>query len=74
VWRFRPKTSEFTLCLRTKDGAYTASERSLAFPVLESSDVVGQMTRAKELGADLWNDQLEEWVREVIRPRLERGV
>jgi Uma2 family endonuclease len=74
VWRFRPKTSEFTFCLRTRDGAYTTSERSLAFPVLKSSDVAGQMTRAKELGADLWNEQLENWVRDVIQPRLDRGV
>jgi Uma2 family endonuclease len=74
VSRFRPKVSEFTFCVRTQDGTYTPSDRSLAFPVLKSSDVVQQMTLANELGADLWNEQLEEWVRDVIRPRLERGV
>lgn len=74
VWRFRPKTSEFTFCLRAQDGSYTHSDRSLAFPVLKSSDVVEQMTRANELGADLWNEQLEQWVRDVILARLERGV
>jgi Uma2 family endonuclease len=74
VWRFRPKTSEFTFCHRTQDGSYSPSDRSLAFPVLRSSDVVEQMTLASELGADLWNEQLEQWFRSVIRPRLESGV
>jgi Uma2 family endonuclease len=71
VWRFRPKTSAFTFCHRTQDGSYASSDRSLSFPVLSSSDVVEQMRLANELGADLWNEQLEEWVRDVIRPRLD---
>jgi Uma2 family endonuclease len=74
LWRFRPKTSEFTFCLRAQNGSYTPSDRSLAFPVLKSSDVVEQMTLANELGADLWNEQLEEWMRNVIRPRPDSGV
>jgi Uma2 family endonuclease len=58
VWRFRPKALEFTFWLRAQDGSYAPSDRSLAFPVLKSSDVVEQMTLANELGADLWNEQL----------------
>jgi Uma2 family endonuclease len=73
VWRFRPKTSAFMFCHRTQDGSYVTSDRSLSFPVLSSSDVLEQMRMANELGADLWNEQLEEWVGDVIRPRLERG-
>ena len=74
VWRFCPKTSAFTFCHRTEDGSYATSEHSLSFPVLSSSDVLGQMRLANEVGADLWNEQLEEWARDVIRPRLEGGA
>jgi hypothetical protein len=64
----------FTFCVRTQDGSYANSDRSLSFPALGSSDVLEQMRLANELGADLWNEQLEEWVRDVIRARLDRGV
>jgi Uma2 family endonuclease len=73
VWRFRPRTSEFTFLHRAQDGSYTPSKQSLSFPMLNSSDVVEQMRLANELGADLWNEQLEDWVQTVIRPRLPGG-
>ena len=71
VWRFNPGAWRFAFCLRSQDGSYTASERSLSFPVLNASDFLDQMKLDYELGADVWNEQLEEWVRDVIRPRLE---
>jgi Uma2 family endonuclease len=71
VWKYRPKGPELTFCLRAEDGSYTTSERSLGFPAVKPMDVLAQMALANELGADRWNEQLDEWVRDVIRSRLE---
>ena len=70
VWRFQPRSSRFTFCIRNSDGSYSDAERSLAFPALSPADVLEQLSRAIELGADRWNEQLDVWVREVILPRL----
>ena len=74
VWRFQPKTGDFRFCVRAQDGSYASAERSLAFPMLSTADVLEQLNRANELGADRWNEQLESWVREVIRPRITGGA
>jgi Uma2 family endonuclease len=74
VWRYRPRERELTFCLRAEDGSYTPSGQSLAFPALNPADVLAQMALASELGADRWNEQLDEWVRSVIHPRLDRGT
>jgi Uma2 family endonuclease len=74
VWRFRPRSSQFAILVRRDDGSYADSGRSLAFPALSSADLLEQLNRAIELGADRWNEQLEAWVRDVIRPRLSGGV
>ena len=74
VWRFQPKSSQFSILVRRDDGSYSQSERSLVFPALSSADVLEQLTRANELGADRWNEQLEAWFSGVIRPRLTGGV
>jgi Uma2 family endonuclease len=74
VWRFQPKTGEFRFCVRAQDGTYATVERSLAFPSLSIADVLQQLTRANELGADRWNEQLPDWVDRVIRPRLTGDV
>lgn len=71
VWRFQPKSSRFMILVRRDDGSYSQSDRSLAFPTLSSADAPEQLNRASELGADRWSAQLDAWVREVIRPRLE---
>jgi Uma2 family endonuclease len=73
VWRFQPKLSQFTISVRSEDGSYSRSEHSLVFPALTSADVLEQLSRAKELGADRWNEQLEAWVAEVIRAKLAGG-
>jgi Uma2 family endonuclease len=70
VWLFRPKQWEIIFYVRA-DGGLHRSDQSLVFPVLKPADVLSQMELAKELGADRWNDQLQDWVRDVIRPRLE---
>jgi Uma2 family endonuclease len=74
VWRYQPKTGEFMFCIRAQDGSYASAERSFAFPALSTADVLEQLARANELGADRWNEQLESWVREVIRPRITGGL
>ena len=74
VWRFQPRSSRFTFCIRNSDGSYSDAERSLAFPALSPADVLEQLSRAIELGADRWNEQLDVWVREVILPRLDGGI
>ena len=55
VWRFQPKASQFAICVRRDDGSYSDTDRSLAFPALSSADVLEQLNRANELGADRWN-------------------
>jgi Uma2 family endonuclease len=72
VWLFRPKRWEIQFRVRTAAGL-VESEQSDVFPVLKPADVLSQMELAKNLGADRWNDQLEDWVRDVIRPRLDRA-
>jgi Uma2 family endonuclease len=74
VWRYQPKTGDFQFCIRAQDGSYASAERSLAFPALSIADVLEQLNRANELGADRWNEQLESWVREVIGPRIAGGL
>jgi Uma2 family endonuclease len=74
VWRFRPRTWEFHFCIRNAEGSYSDSEHSIAFPWLNSSDVLSQMDLANELGADQWNKQLGDWVKNVIHPRQEGGA
>jgi Uma2 family endonuclease len=74
VWRFRPRTWEFQFCVRDADGSYSDSQQSIAFPWLNSSDVLSQMALANELGADQWNKQLGDWVKNVVLPRREGGA
>ena len=74
VWRFQPKSSQFAICVLQDDGSCSRSEHSVAFPLLSSGDVLEQLARANELGADRWNEQLEEWVRNVVRARLSAGA
>ena len=73
VWRFEAATLTCTFWNRRDDGTYEQVDRSMFLPMLRPSDVVDQMRRAKELGTSKWYVQLEDWVRDVIRPRLEGG-
>jgi Uma2 family endonuclease len=73
VWLFRPKQWEIRFLVRA-EGGFRVCDQSLGFPVLKPADVLSQMARAKDLGADRWNEQLEAWVRDVILPRLVEGA
>ena len=73
VWRFGPASDEFGFWLRRGDGSYVSSEHGLAIPVLTIEDVVAQMRLAERIGASAWYGQLDDWVRKVVRPRLQGG-
>jgi Uma2 family endonuclease len=74
VWRFDATTLTCTFWNRREDGTYGRVNRGMFLPMLDPSDVENQIRRAKELGSSNWYRQLEEWVRDVIRPRLDSGI
>jgi Uma2 family endonuclease len=71
VWRFDATTLTCTFWNRRADGTYLQVDRSLFLETLQPSDVIEQLRGAKELGTSAWYRQLEDWVRNLIRPRLE---
>lgn len=73
VWRFDAATFTCTFWNRRGE-TYEQTAHSMFFPMLDPSDVVFQIRRAEELGSSRWYRQLEEWVRDVIRPRIDGGV
>jgi hypothetical protein len=46
----------------------------MVLPMIEPADVVDQMDRARDLGTSSWHRQLEDWVRDLIRPRIDGGA
>jgi Uma2 family endonuclease len=70
VWRFDPVEEQFGFCRRCEDESYTLSQRSVPFPLLTTEDVLEQMRLADKLGASEWYEQLGDWTRSVILPRL----
>jgi Uma2 family endonuclease len=74
VWRFDAATFVCTFWNRQGDGTYEQVDRSLFLPMVSPTDVNEQMLLAKDLGTSKWYIQLEAWVREVIRPRVEGGA
>jgi Uma2 family endonuclease len=74
VWRFQPRSAQFAICVLQGDGSYAQAERSALFPALSSADILAQLARANELGADRWNEQLEAWVRDVVLPKSTGGL
>lgn len=74
VWRFDVEAMTFGFWVRREDGTYSLSGHSLAFPILQPADVLAQMRRAEELGAARWCEQLRDWVRDTLLPRLADGA
>ena len=70
VWRFDAATLACTFWNRHDDGTYERVDRSMFLPGLDQADVSDQIRRAGELGFSTWYRQLEDWVREVIRPKI----
>ena len=50
VWRFDVEHEKLTFWRRRDDGTYGAIPRSEALPMLEPSDILGQLRGADELG------------------------
>lgn len=73
VWRFDPKKERVAFLRCKEDGTYEPIEQSLGFPMLTPADVLEQLRLADSLGAGDWFMRLNDWVRDVIRPRLDRG-
>jgi Uma2 family endonuclease len=74
VWRFDAATFTCTFWNRRDDATYDQIIRSRFLPMLDPSDVHDQLRLATELGSSKWYVQLEDWVRDVIGPRLEGGA
>ncbi|WP_152050956.1 Uma2 family endonuclease [Tautonia marina] len=73
VWRFDPMKDRVTFWRRKDDGTFEAIERSLGLPGLRPVDVLEQLRLADSIGAGEWFGRLNDWVREVIRPRLDQA-
>jgi Uma2 family endonuclease len=73
VWRFDPLKDRVTFWRRKDDGTYEAIDRSLGLPGLTPADVLEQLRLADAIGAGEWFARLNEWVRNVIRPRLDQA-
>jgi Uma2 family endonuclease len=71
VWRVDLTRETTGFWLRQDDGTYAATERSLALPLLEPGDIIGQLRLAEELVTSRWHAQLDGWVRDVLLPRRE---
>ncbi len=72
---FEPKTWPFMFWHRADDGSTIPhpSEASV-FRCLDSSDVLEQMRPANATGADQWNDQLDQWIRDVVLPAAQQAA
>jgi Uma2 family endonuclease len=70
VWRFDAEAWAFRFCRRQPDGTYQEAERSAFLVVLTASDVLDQLRTAEELGPFDWTTRLNDWTRDVLRPRL----
>ncbi len=73
VWRFDVEDWTFSFCFRQAEGSYEHSNRGVALPWLEATDLLDQLRLADALGADQWSFQLSEWVRTTILPRMVEG-
>jgi Uma2 family endonuclease len=71
VWRFDAAALTCTFWNRRDDGTYEQVNRSMFLPMLDPSNVIDQIRLAKERGSSKWYRQLEDWVRDVLRPGIE---
>lgn len=72
VWRLDVRRPGLTFWALGPDRSYRPIDRSAAFPFLAPEDVLLQVRRAEETRSTIrWLAQLADWVRDVIRPRLD---
>ena len=71
VWRLDVRRKVLTFWALQPDGSYQSTPQSLGLPFLTPADVLLQIQRAEETRSTIrWLGQLADWVRDVIRPRL----
>ena len=70
VWRFDGES--LSIHLKTIEGQYSGSTRSLALPFLTVSDIEDWMRKADALNDDMeWMEQVEDRARQELRTRLD---
>ncbi len=71
VWRHDVRRDRLGFWHLDAEGAYQAIEQSHHFPFLAVADVVPLLKLAQEVGSyTRWSVLVDEWIRDVIRPRL----
>ena len=74
VWRYDVRRGTLSFWALGADGIYAKVPQSLGFPFLLPEDLLLQVKRAEESQSHTsWFVQLTDWVRDVIRPRLDFG-
>ena len=72
VWRYDARRDTLTFASLQEDGTYIPTPRSVHFPFLAPADVLHQIRRSEEFASYTdWFVELMDWVRDVIRPRLD---
>jgi len=72
VWRHDVRRGTLGFWALQADGTYQLNATSLGFPFLTPADVMFQMKQAEEIKSQTrWFAQLTDWVRDVIRSRLD---
>lgn len=72
IWRF--DGASFHIHHRQADGTYVELDHSPALPFLKPEEVVDWMIRGEAADDDVeWKDQVREWARVVLAPRIEQG-
>jgi len=72
VWRHDVRRGTLGFFALQPDGTYTPIPRSLGFPCLTPTDLLFQVDQAAAIGSHIrWFAQLNDWARDVIRPRLD---
>jgi Uma2 family endonuclease len=61
-----------TILVLQPDGRYAQSDRSLAFPFITAEEIGDWIHRPQSGSETEWLDQLHDWVRDVLVPRVRR--
>jgi Uma2 family endonuclease len=61
-----------TILVLQSDGGYAESDRSLAFPFITAEEIGDWIHRPQDVSETEWLDELHDWVRDVLVPRVRR--
>lgn len=74
VWRYDVRKNTLGFYSLSEVGAYISIGRSRYLPMLGPADVLAQLELGKSVVPfSRWLDQLSDWVRDELAPRLDRG-